>query len=65
MKFGTFIDSQGCLFDTVHFPQSIECFPFTGKGSYLIKGTVTQDFDATTVDVSHMQRINWAFAVSI
>ena len=63
MKFGTFIDSKGHLFDTVHFPQSIERFPFTGKGCYLIKGTVIQDFDVPTVDVSHMQRINWAFAL--
>lgn len=62
MKFGTFIDSKGGLFDTVHFPQSIERFPFTGKGCYLIKGTVIQDFDVPTVDVSHMQRINWAFS---
>ena len=63
MKFGTFIDGKGGLFDTVHFPQSIERFPFTGKGCYLIKGTVIQDFDVPTVDVSHMQRINWAFAI--
>lgn len=63
MKFGTFIDSQGHLFDTVHFPQSIECYPFNGKGCYLIKGTVIQDFDVPTVDVSHMQRINWAFKI--
>ena len=62
MKFGTFIDSQGYLFDTVHFPQSIERYPFNGKGCYLIKGTVIQDFDVPTVDVSHMQRINWAFS---
>ena len=61
MKFGTFIDSQGHLFDTVHFPQSIEQYPFNGKGCYLIKGTVIQDFDVPTFDVSHMQRIKGAF----
>lgn len=62
MKFGTFIDSRGNLFDTVHFPQSIEQYPFNGKGCYLIKGTVIKDFDVPTVDVSHMQRVHWAFS---
>lgn len=62
MKFGTFIDSRGHLFDTVHFPQSIERYPFNGKGCYLLKGTVIQDFDVPTIDVTHMQRIKWAFA---
>src|SRR5204862_4631049 len=40
MYFGSFTDSKGALFDTVHFPQSIERYPFTGKGCYLLKGTV-------------------------
>jgi hypothetical protein len=39
MSFGCFTDSQrNALFDTVHFPQSIEKYPFTGKGCYSIKG---------------------------
>ncbi len=62
MYFGCFIDSTGRLFDTVHFPQSIERYPFSGKGCYLLKGTVIEEFNVPSLDVSHMQRIDWAFA---
>lgn len=62
MYFGSFIDERGHLFDTVHFPQSIARYPFTGKGCYLVKGTVIEDFDVPSVDVSNMQRISWGFA---
>jgi DNA-directed DNA polymerase III PolC len=61
MYFGCFTDSKGQLFDTVHFPASIDRYPFTGKGCYLIKGTVIEDFDVPSIDVSNMIRINWAF----
>ncbi len=61
MYFGCFTDSKGTLFDTVHFPQSIEKHPFTGKGCYLLKGTVLEDFGVPSLDVSNMQRIEWAF----
>jgi DNA polymerase-3 subunit alpha len=61
MYFGNFIDEHGDIFDTVHFPPSIEKYPFTGKGCYLVKGTVVQDFSVPSVEVSHMQRIPWAF----
>ena len=40
MYFGSFTDDKGQLFDTVHFPQSINRYPFTGKGCYVIKGKV-------------------------
>ncbi|HLP19151.1 MAG TPA: DNA polymerase III subunit alpha [Chitinophagales bacterium] len=62
MYFGSFIDERGHLFDTVHFPQSINRYPFTGKGCYIIKGTVIEDFNVPSVDVSNMLRINWGFA---
>ncbi len=61
MSFGCFTDSKGVLFDTVHFPLSIEKYPFTGKGCYLLKGTVLEDFGVPSLDVSNMQRIPWAF----
>jgi hypothetical protein len=61
MYFGNFLDEYGHIFDTVHFPQSIERYPFTGKGCYLVKGTVVQDFGVPSVEVSHMERIPWAF----
>jgi DNA-directed DNA polymerase III PolC len=61
MYFANFIDKRGHIFDTVHFPKAIEKYPFSGKGCYLIKGTVVEDFDVPSVEVSHMQRIAWAF----
>lgn len=61
MYFGCFTDAKGKLFDTVHFPQSIAQYPFTGKGCYLLKGKVIEDFDVPSVEVSHMQRIPWLF----
>jgi DNA-directed DNA polymerase III PolC len=61
MYFGNFIDEFGDLFDTVHFPQSIAKYPFSGRGCYVIKGTVVEDFGVPSVEVSHMERISWAF----
>jgi DNA polymerase-3 subunit alpha len=61
MYFGNFIDSYGDLFDTVHFARSIEKYPFKGKGCYLVKGPVIEDFGVPSVEVSNMERIPWAF----
>jgi len=38
MKFGTFLDSQGKFFDTVHFPQTLTKFPLRGRGFILLRG---------------------------
>lgn len=61
MYFGCFTDSKGKLFDTVHFPQSIAKYPFTGKGCYLLKGKVIEDFEVPSIEVSNMERIEWVF----
>ena len=39
MNFGTWVDKEGRFFDTTHFPPSLKCSPFRGKGCYLIKGS--------------------------
>ncbi len=65
MYFGSFIDEQGYLFDSVHFPRSIEQYPFTGRGCYILKGKVIEEFNVPSLDVSHMQRIPWAFGVAV
>jgi DNA polymerase-3 subunit alpha len=62
MYFGNFLDKHGDMFDTVHFPDSIDRYPFTGKGCYLIKGTVVEDFGVPSIEVTHMQRLQWTFA---
>jgi DNA polymerase-3 subunit alpha len=59
MNFGCFVDAKGDFFDTVHFPQSLNRYPFTGKGCYLLKGKVTQEFGVTSLDVFQMARLRW------
>lgn len=56
MHFGTFLDRQGDVFDTVHFPDVARRFPFRGRGFYEIRGKVTQDFGVPVIEVSEMKR---------
>lgn len=57
MYFGTFLDREGKLLDTVHFPPSIQKFPFTGKGIYRMEGRVTNEFEYYTIEVERMQKM--------
>ncbi len=60
MYFGNFIDHAGKLFDTVHFPQSVSNAGVPARGCYLLKGTVIEDFEVPSIEVSNMERIAWA-----
>ena len=51
MMFGTFIDQKGLFFDTTHFPKVCNDFPIRGKGCYLIKGKVAEEFGFYSIDV--------------
>jgi len=57
MHFGTFVDATGEFFDTVHFPNSLNNYPFKGKGVYLILGEVTQEFDFPSLTVEKLARL--------
>lgn len=57
MYFGTFLDMDGCWIDTVHFAESTRKFPFRGKGCYLIKGKVLNEFDHISIDVTYTERL--------
>ena len=57
MHFGTFLDKQGDWIDTVHFPQSFQYSPFQGKGFYILKGKVTEEFGVYAIDVSHCRKV--------
>ncbi len=59
MSFGTWVDSEGRYFDTVHFPPSLQRSPFRGKSIYLIYGKVVLDFDFPSVEVEKMERLAW------
>lgn len=56
MHFGTFLDREGHVFDTVHFPAVAKRYPFRGRGFYEIRGKVTEDFGIAVVEVSQMER---------
>jgi len=57
MHFGTFFDSSGEFFDTVHFPNSLKNYPFKGKGIYLMAGTVTEEFGFASLTVEKLAKL--------
>lgn len=57
MKFGTFLDSNGVFFDTVHFPPSLQKYPLRGSGLYLIEGKVVSDFGCPAIEVHKCGRM--------
>jgi error-prone DNA polymerase len=57
MHFGCFLDVHGEFFDTVHFPDSLRKYPFTGGGVYLMEGKVVQEFDYPSVEIQKLARL--------
>lgn len=57
MAFGTFTDSEGIFFDSVHFPPVLKAWPFKGWGAYLLLGKVTAEHGVATLEVEKMQRL--------
>ncbi|MCB0649327.1 MAG: hypothetical protein KDC49_21805, partial [Saprospiraceae bacterium] len=55
MNFGTWLDEEGRYFDTTHFPPSLAKYPFKGKGVYIIKGKIVDDFDFPSMEVVAME----------
>ena len=59
MWFGTFLDADGEFLDTVHFPNNTPSYPFRGKGCYLIKGKVAEEFNFPSIEVSGMEKMDF------
>jgi error-prone DNA polymerase len=57
MFFGTWIDAQGEFFDTAHFADCLQKYPFQGGGCYLLLGTVEVDYHFPTVTISKMAKM--------
>jgi DNA-directed DNA polymerase III PolC len=57
MHFGTFLDSTGEFFDTVHFPATLKDYPFRGDGIYLILGKVVEEFGFPSLEVEKMAKL--------
>ncbi|MDQ3047401.1 MAG: DNA polymerase III subunit alpha, partial [Bacteroidota bacterium] len=57
MSFATFLDVNGYFFDTTHFPDILENYPFTGKGCYQIKGKVVEEFGYPSIEVCYQEKL--------
>lgn len=57
MYFGTWIDAKGEYFDTAHFPDNLNKYPFQGGGCYLLLGIVEVDFHFPTVTILKMAKM--------
>lgn len=57
MYFGTWIDVNGDYFDTAHFPDCLEKYPFQGGGCYLLLGTVEVDYHFPTITIHRMAKM--------
>ncbi|NNC94529.1 MAG: DNA polymerase III subunit alpha, partial [Chitinophagales bacterium] len=57
MFFGTYADRNRKLFDTVHFPPSLEKYPLRGRGIYMMEGKVIDDFGVSTLEVKRMWKL--------
>jgi DNA polymerase-3 subunit alpha/error-prone DNA polymerase len=57
MFFGTWIDAEGAFFDTAHFTDSLQKYPFKGGGCYLLLGQVEVDYHFPTVTISKMEKM--------
>lgn len=57
MNFGTLLDKEGNTIDTVHFPESVQRFPFTGKGIYQLNGIVTEEFGYYCLQVGFLKKL--------
>ncbi|MEL6655109.1 MAG: DNA polymerase III subunit alpha [Bacteroidota bacterium] len=57
MNYGTWIDAEGQLFDTVHFPQQLKAFPFQGAGCYLMYGKIIVEFGYPYLEIKKMAKL--------
>ena len=57
MAFGHFYDKESRTFDTVHFPPSLQRYPFKGKGFYKLTGKISQEFNYPTLEVDYMEKL--------
>jgi DNA polymerase III alpha subunit len=57
MYFGTWIDADGEFFDTAHFSDSLQKYPFQGGGCYLLLGNVEVDYHFPTITITKMAKM--------
>ncbi|RME92919.1 MAG: DNA polymerase III subunit alpha, partial [Bacteroidetes bacterium] len=57
MNFGTWLDADGQLFDTTHFPEVLRRYPFRGSGCYLLRGKIVVEFGYPSLEIDRMARL--------
>jgi DNA-directed DNA polymerase III PolC len=57
MNFGCFIDVEGNFFDSTHFPQSLNNYPFKGSGTYLLMGKIVEEFGYPSLEVEKLAKL--------
>lgn len=57
MNFGTWIDVEGRLFDTTHFPVVLKKYPFKGAGCYLLYGKIVVEFGYPSIEIKKMAKL--------
>jgi len=56
MYFSTFYDSEGTIFDTVHFPDAAKKHPMWSKGIYLCYGQIVEDLGYISINIKWVAR---------
>jgi hypothetical protein len=57
MHFAAFLDAEGEFFDTVHFPPTLQRWPFKGDGVYQVTGKVVVEFGFPSLEVESMVKL--------
>lgn len=57
MAFAHFLDRTGKTFDTTHFPPQLRAYPFRGRGFYLLRGKIIDEFGFPSMEVDYMEKI--------
>ena len=57
MNYGAWIDREGRLFDTTHFPNDLRRHPFRGAGCYRLYGRVVVEFGYPSLEIKEMTKL--------
>ncbi len=59
MEFGCFMDPEGRLWDSTHFPEVARRHPILGRGIHLITGRVEQEFGHWSLQAETVERMSY------
>ncbi len=57
MHFAAFLDDTGAFFDSTHFPDTLQKYPFRGMGVYMLYGRVVEEFGFPSLEVDRMLKL--------